>query len=231
MIGIFASVLIAYKWDEWPIQQMDLSQHIAQLEERGKAYRSGDFISISFLRFEDWLKSFGTSEWSYLANLVSMVILGFGISNRFDFEKLNKEFMAKLAAMAWMLGAAISVAVRVFIPIYVLQADVLAIAYASSWLLLANRWQNSSLISFFEKAGSVSLTIYLLETVVFISVFYGSGLGWLDRLGVFECLLLAAGTFLLLVILLRAWLKFFLMGPFEWMWRSFAEMRLLPIWR
>lgn len=95
-------------------------------------------------------------------------------------------------------------------------------------LLLVNLFQSpvvSRLLLPLAAAGRATLTLYILQSVVFVPVFYGYGLAlWDDwnpavRLGVglagIAAQLLAA----------RLWFAHFQYGPIEWVWRALTYMR------
>lgn len=68
-------------------------------------------------------------------------------------------------------------------------------------------------------AGRLTLSFYLLQSVVFVPVFYGFGLGGFAFLGQAWSLVLAIVCCLLQIILAAVWLKHFRYGPMEWVWR------------
>lgn len=70
-----------------------------------------------------------------------------------------------------------------------------------------------------ETAGRASLTVYLLESVVVTTVAYGYGLGWFG-LRPLAGVALAVGTWLVLALAVRAWLRVARQGPFEWLLRT-----------
>src|SRR5262249_39276431 len=70
--------------------------------------------------------------------------------------------------------------------------------------------------------GRMALTNYLLQSVICTTIFYGHGLGLfgeVDRAGQFA-IVLAVGAFQLLAS--TAWLRFFALGPVEWVLRWFV---------
>ncbi|MEL7690347.1 DUF418 domain-containing protein [Citromicrobium bathyomarinum] len=91
--------------------------------------------------------------------------------------------------------------------------------------------RDSALRRVLAAAGRLSLTNYLLSSVVFALLFYSWGLvlfGTLSRSG-------ALATALIPIALMMAWsqpwLARFRQGPFEWLWRGLARGRFGPILR
>jgi uncharacterized protein len=77
--------------------------------------------------------------------------------------------------------------------------------------------------------GRMAFTNYLMQTVICTTLFYGYGFGlfgYVDRVGQFG-IVLAVWAFQLIVSPL--WLRYFRLGPAEWLWRSLTYMRLQPI--
>ena len=71
------------------------------------------------------------------------------------------------------------------------------------------------LVSWMRPAGQLSLTIYILQSVITSLIFSPWGLGLFQELQTWQVLVLAVGIWLLLVKLATAWLKRFNQGPLE----------------
>lgn len=89
-------------------------------------------------------------------------------------------------------------------------------------LLLAAIYQSGArgLIQPFAAAGKLTLTLYILQSVVFVPVFYGFGLGAWDDWSQATRLLVGLGAVALQLWLAAAWLRRFQYGPIEWLWRA-----------
>ncbi len=71
------------------------------------------------------------------------------------------------------------------------------------------------LVSWMRPAGQLSLTIYILQSVITSLIFSPWGLGLFQELQTWQVLVLAVGIWLLLVKLATDWLKRFNQGPLE----------------
>lgn len=71
----------------------------------------------------------------------------------------------------------------------------------------------------FEAAGRLPLTNYLLQTVVLITIFCGFGLGYVGRVDYIDTTLLALMLFLLQMAVSALYLNQLDIGPFECLWR------------
>ncbi|MEK7866527.1 MAG: DUF418 domain-containing protein [Planctomycetota bacterium] len=77
--------------------------------------------------------------------------------------------------------------------------------------------------------GRMAFTNYIAQSVITAIVF--NYLGFYDRLGRTEGLLLACAILALQVAWSRPWLARFRMGPLEWLWRAFTYWRFTPLRR
>ena len=70
--------------------------------------------------------------------------------------------------------------------------------------------------------GKLSLSNYLMQSLLMTTLFYGYGLGWYDKLSLGSSLWVALILFVLQILLSNLWLKYFRYGPAEWLWRSLS---------
>ncbi|MFC0470567.1 DUF418 domain-containing protein [Halalkalibacter kiskunsagensis] len=95
-----------------------------------------------------------------------------------------------------------------------------AMFYASSIALLASNPKWLKRLHPLAYVGRLSLSNYLLQSLVFTTLFYGYGFGLFNRIGIFGGMVLAFVFFFLQTIASRWWLKRYHMGLFEWFWRA-----------
>ncbi len=110
-----------------------------------------------------------------------------------------------------------------------------ALAQGLAYLGLLLRWSESGRLPWlqarFRAVGRMALTNYLLQSVLCGLVFYGYGLGLFGRVGRAEALLVVAAVWVFEMVLSSVWLRFFTMGPVEWLWRGLASRRFKPLLR
>src|SRR5262249_22174983 len=91
-----------------------------------------------------------------------------------------------------------------------------ALGWVALVMLVCQRgWQLSPMAA----VGRVALTNYLLQTVICTTIFYGHGFGlfgYVDRAGQF---LIVLGVWAFQFVVSSAWLRYFTMGPVEWVLR------------
>lgn len=97
-----------------------------------------------------------------------------------------------------------------------------AVAWVALVMLLCQRgWPLRPVAA----VGRMALTNYLLQTLICTTVFYGHGLGLfgqVDRAGQF---LIVLGVWAFQLLASSAWLRYFAMGPLEWVRRWFVYGR------
>lgn len=105
----------------------------------------------------------------------------------------------------------------------------MGLAYAAGFALLFLRpgWQRW--LRWLAPAGRMALSNYLIQTVVCLWLFYGIGLGIGSSGGYAARLLAWVLLFGAQMALSHWWLARFRLGPLEWLWRSLAERRRLPL--
>lgn len=69
-------------------------------------------------------------------------------------------------------------------------------------------------------AGRMTLTLYVLQSLVFAPLFYGFGLGLHDDLSNRATILIGIAAFAVQILLAAAWFRAFRYGPLEWLWRA-----------
>jgi uncharacterized protein len=71
-----------------------------------------------------------------------------------------------------------------------------------------------------ERAGRMSFTVYLFESIVCTALASWWGLAWFGELGDAQAAIVALCVWLSLVVFATAWLAIFPIGPLEWLWRK-----------
>ena len=79
--------------------------------------------------------------------------------------------------------------------------------------------------------GRTALSNYLLQTVVTTFLMYWWGLGWFGDVTRVQQVALVAVIFAGQVIVSVLWLRYFTIGPLEWVWRSMTYLSVQPIRR
>lgn len=104
----------------------------------------------------------------------------------------------------------------------------LGIGYAALAMALLGG-KDGALRSRLAAAGRLSLTNYLLTSLVFALIFYGWGLGLYGTLPRSAAFVLAFVPIALMLVWSPLWLAYFRQGPAEWLWRCVARGRFGPL--
>ncbi len=92
---------------------------------------------------------------------------------------------------------------------------IIAFGYISLIGLLYSITSTSRLLSYFEQVGKLSLTNYILQTIICTTIFYGYGFGVFGKIGVFKAMLLGILIFTMQIAFSFLYTKYFRYGPLE----------------
>ena len=73
--------------------------------------------------------------------------------------------------------------------------------------------------------GKMSLTNYILQSIIGVSLFYGFGLGLYEYTGATVCAIIGIAVFTVLLYFSRKWLETHRQGPMEWIWKQLTWIR------
>ncbi len=96
---------------------------------------------------------------------------------------------------------------------------ILAIGYAALIVILCQWPTVRRRLSSLGSVGQMALTNYLTQSLFFVFVLYGFGLGLLPWMWPTLALVFSVGVFALQVLFSRWWLARHRFGPAEWLWR------------
>lgn len=96
-----------------------------------------------------------------------------------------------------------------------LGAPLLAIGYIFAFSLLYAKGVNPSFLKLFENVGRLSMSNYLLQSLICTTIFYGYGLGLFGQIGILKGILLTIGIYSLQVVFSHFYLEVWKVGPFE----------------
>ncbi|MEO5684388.1 MAG: DUF418 domain-containing protein [Chitinophagaceae bacterium] len=101
--------------------------------------------------------------------------------------------------------------------------------YLSLLILLYKVVPVRRLLNVFAPVGQMAFTNYLSQSIITSTIFYGFGLfASLQRYQVYYVVLC---IWVFQVVFSHIWLRYFLFGPFEWIWRSLTYLNWPPMRR
>lgn len=203
----------------------------AWMEAEIRAFRDGPWTDATLFRAVTWLSFLWICLLGYGWHILGMMVLGGLLLRTGFFEPARLSVRRRMLLLALPLGLALTGAgllcshlgrsegVRALGQfLHALAITVLPLGYLAGLTLLGERlperWRRPVC-----RAGRMSLTVYLLETVLMTALAYHWGLGLFGAVGPAAQALLAVAAWLALVLVSDAWLRQFRQGPMEWLWR------------
>jgi uncharacterized protein len=107
----------------------------------------------------------------------------------------------------------------------------LALAYLGALTFWSHSGRAEWLQSRLRAVGRLALTNYLMQSVLCGFIFYSYGLGLYGQMGRAASFGVVLLIWLAQVVVSPLWLRYFQIGPVEWLWRSLAEGRRRPFLR
>jgi uncharacterized protein len=92
--------------------------------------------------------------------------------------------------------------------------------WVGGFVLLYQRAAARGLLRLLAPYGRMSLTCYVTQALVGVPLFYGFGFALYRYMGPFTSVLFGIAYFTLQCALAHFWLRRFVYGPLEWLWRS-----------
>jgi uncharacterized protein len=105
----------------------------------------------------------------------------------------------------------------------------LAFGYAAVLTLAAQTRKGRTILAPLAAAGRMALTVYLTQTIIFTTVFYGYGFDAAFRTPPMTVTVWAVLIFATQVLACQWWLHRYRFGPVEWLWRSFSYLEWQPL--
>ena len=144
---------------------------------------------------------------------------------------LSLPVLAVLAWLAWrggLAGATVGMNALVWSAPFDL---LLGVAYAAAAMALFQRCDGHGWVQRLAATGRLSLTNYLMTSLLFSLLFAAWGLGLFGSVSRAQALALTAVPIVGMVLWSPLWLTHFRQGPCEWLWRSLSQARAGPLRR
>jgi uncharacterized protein len=110
--------------------------------------------------------------------------------------------------------------------LYIIRRIFQTLGYLSFLILLYKITPLKRIFHLFIAVGQMAFTNYLSQSIITSIIFYGFGL--YGRFQRYELYYFMVGIWIFQVIFCNIWLKYFLFGPFEWVWRSLTYRKIQP---
>jgi uncharacterized protein len=168
----------------------------------------------------------------YVSQTISCFLLGLWIGRVGALEKPKEHRGFLLGAVILMLLCAwwgYRISRENFFLDVLFASPTLGFAYIAALALLVSFIPFQKFFYFFSYTGRMPLTTYIGASVIVGYLFFGYGLGWYGQFYSGEWIRIALILYGAQIIFSWLWLKFFRVGPLEWLWRSLTYGKLQPI--
>ncbi|MGO1057959.1 DUF418 domain-containing protein [Planococcus sp. FY231025] len=199
------------------------------------AYPTGTFAEIFRQRLEDWLHSNNPSVYFLLIiTILPHMMLGAAAAKWRLVERaadMKKGWLA-VGGLALLAGLFLKSTPFLFEQNYAFRhvqdafgGPLLSIGYAALFVLAAQSGAFRKAMRPLAKAGRMSLTVYISQSVIATLLFYSYGLGLYGQVDLVTGTWIALGIFAIQLIFAEMWFSKFSQGPLEKLWRRAAYGR------
>ena len=115
--------------------------------------------------------------------------------------------------------------------IYPFQRIFLVMAHVAALILLYKSRYAQTLFRCLEAVGQMAFTNYIMQSVICTLFFFGYGLNYYAELEFYQIYFVVLAIWIVQLIVSPLWLRFFLFGPLEWVWRSLTYWKRQPFVR
>lgn len=192
-------------------------------------YSEGSFADITSQRIEDWLYVNGPgSAWLLIINILPLMLFGAGFAKQgwlTDVKKHKRLLMVLMliGLIAGLLLKSLPYTLGANYPNQLVQdqfgGPLLALFYIVSVVLFVQNQKIYQILKPLANVGRMSMSNYLLQSVVFTIVFYGYGFGLYGGISYTTGFLIIIVFYSLQVLLSKWWIGNYQYGPVEFIWR------------
>ncbi|PSL28375.1 uncharacterized protein B0H99_11619 [Planomicrobium soli] len=196
------------------------------------AYANGTFIDIFAQRLSDWVYSNNPFNFIVLlATILPFMMVGAAAAKWRLIERTKhyRKVWISLAVVPLFAGVLLKATPQLIDKnyAYVYLQDffggpLVAIGYAAIIALLAQSEGFRKLLRPLGQVGRMSLTIYIMQSLIATFIFYSYGFGLYGKVDLLTGTLIALGIFAIQMIFAEAWLSKFNQGPLEKLWRRWT---------
>ncbi|MBS4189716.1 DUF418 domain-containing protein [Bacillus sp. FJAT-49705] len=222
-----------------PVPMEDETRMAEYVKDTYAVYGSGTYEEIKYHRSN--VDPLGLPDYVYLIMFIIMPFITaplflFGMfaakNQEFHDVKNKSKFYFKYGMIITVIGLLMKGGVYLFPDLgwlgmlNMLGANILSLGYICLFASIYSLMHNSLLFKAFESVGKLSLSNYLLQTVICTTIFYGYGFGLFGKLGVFYGLLLSLFIYGCQLFISYWYLKMFKTGPVEKLMRICTYLTL-----
>lgn len=152
---------------------------------------------------------------------VLIAVLGIGLGLAINYMGLKAMYHARFDGVKLTESAPFE--------IYQIRRLIQTMGYLSLLILLYKVNALRGVFHLFAPVGQMAFTNYLSQSIFAAIIFYA--MGWFGHFQRYQVYEIVACIWIFQIITSNIWLRYYLFGPFEWLWRSLTYMKLQPIKR
>jgi uncharacterized protein len=214
-----------------------------QAEDLFRIYRDGSFREMMVLRWHEYVALFSGND-EYLRTSFCLILLGYGLGkynylHRFihtidDHHKwlVLSGVIAGILSLFTLSTGLYSLSLRISPPVAI-ALSIWRLAstyfYIHLFLLLYHRTRLRRVLDVFGYVGRMSLSNYMLGAFLYALIFHNMGLGLYAKLPMWTEFPIALGVYMICLTFSWRWQTLYLIGPLEWVWRSFSYWKKQPM--
>lgn len=229
-------------WQEMKAGKIEAGpMHPAWMAGENDAFANGPFLNAVGMRAINWLM--GMVFWLIVMgtapHILAMFLIGIAImkSDPFSAESRLPGLFVKLGLFVGLPGAIAMVAIVEISGLNTVGAGLAAagthvvgpcvsLGYFGLAILLARRGATNPLVVGIASAGRLGLTNYIMQSVVVAVYAQHWGLGHFGDVSRTEMVVIVLAVYAFQVAYSPLYLRFFAMGPLEYLWRTGIYLRL-----
>ncbi|RST59624.1 DUF418 domain-containing protein [Siminovitchia terrae] len=202
---------------------------IAGLQQSEIIYSTGSFMEITNQRILDWkANNLSGGLIIYFFIILPMMMIGAGAGKMQWLEKAASQWKKWLVILLIALPIGIAVKTLPFLMgltisfQYIQDAiggPILGMAYIAAIVLIMRSAKVAKLLHPLSSIGRMSITIYIMQSVIGTLIFYHYGLGLYGKISLATGTWLAFAIYIIQVVFAEIWLSKFKQGPIEKFWR------------
>ncbi len=203
---------------------------ITSVEKAITAYGTGNWVDAFMQRLTDLSVQAGIGMWFVsLFTILPFMLIGAAASKWRLVER------AKELKWVWLILTIAGLTIGIFVKslpimhtrtylfdylkVYI-GGPILSVGYIGLIVLLCLIPIVPKLLSPFAKIGRMSLTMYILQSIIGTCLFYRFGFGWYGKVSISTGVLIAVGIIVVQMIVAEIWLTKWKQGPLEAIWRK-----------
>jgi uncharacterized protein len=199
-------------------------------------YSDGNYVQVLALRLQEYFAFRNINAFYYLPKVVGIVIMGF-VAARNDLYHLiikNRKSSFGVLVLLTILSIIIYFGYEKIVDfsspfanaLYMFGYEVMNLFIASTYIVLIILLTSFTSVTAFLKPvammGRMSLTNYLMQSLIMAVMFYGWGFGLFGQTNIVMLVCIALGIFVLQMIWSVLWFRSKKQGPLEKLWRDYS---------